>query len=324
MKAINDISFWQNTCDFETLKTKSAGVILRAGQGTWEDVKFQSFRDGAKLAGVPFGNYWYYDNDVAPKRQAEKWASIIGDDHGDLGCWLDLEDANPGEYKSYKHWWDCVAYFKQLKPNAVLGIYTRASYFDDPTFAIPVNHAFRNLPLWVAHYGALKPDMPKGWEDWLIWQYSENGDGHAHGVGSHRIDMNWYKGDIVEAPKEINKMPYSMTTMNTGTRIRKDHNTFAEVITSVSSGVTVSGSELWTAPADGNEVKKGDQWLKVTYNGFTGWMAYIHKGVAICKDFKEVTVTPTPDPEPVTTFPVKFTLTTPDGKSAEYQFVKVL
>jgi GH25 family lysozyme M1 (1,4-beta-N-acetylmuramidase) len=179
------------------MKTQSSGVILRAGQATWEDVCFQRFRDGAELAGFPYGNYWYFDNDVEPKRQAEKWAAIVGDRDGELGCWIDIEDSGSGQYGSYKYWWDCVAYFKQIKPSAVLGIYTRASYFNDPKYGVPLNHAFRNLPLWVAHYGASQPDMPKGWTDWLLWQFSENGDGHAHGVGSWRIDMNFYKGDIM-------------------------------------------------------------------------------------------------------------------------------
>lgn len=195
---LNDISKWQDTADFRIMRERSKGVILRAGpdSGAWEDRKFGGWRDQAESIGFPYGNYWYYLGNIHPKRQAEYWSQALGERHGELGCWLDLEDSRPGAYNSYTHWWDCVAYFKQLQPSAVLGIYTRASFFDDPKFQIPVNHAFRNLPLWVAHYGVSEPKLPKGWTDWLIWQYSENGDGHAHGVGSHRIDMNWYKGDI--------------------------------------------------------------------------------------------------------------------------------
>ena len=197
---VNDISFWQESADFAKMASLSNGVILRAGQGAWEDKRFQEFRNGAIVTGFPYGNYFYYDNDVHPKRQAEKWSSIIGREHGILGCWLDLEDSNPGQFGSYKSWWDCVAYFKQIQPEAVLGIYTRASYFNDPKYNVPVNHAFRNLPLWVAHYEVEKPTLPKGWSDWLLWQFSERGDGHAHGVGSHRIDMNWHRVEVGESP----------------------------------------------------------------------------------------------------------------------------
>ena len=190
---VNDISFWQDRADFERLKTLSQGVILRAGQGSWRDSKFATFRKDAKAAGIPFGNYFYYDNSYQPKRQAEKWAEVIDGDEGILGCWLDLEDTTPGEYGEYKDWWDCIAYFKQIKPEAVVGIYTRAEYFNSRA---PANHAFRNLPLWIAHYKTDKPALPKGWDTWLFWQYSAEGDGVAHGVGSKEIDMNYFNGTV--------------------------------------------------------------------------------------------------------------------------------
>ncbi len=122
---------------------------------------------------------------------------------------------------------------------------------------------------------------------------------------------------------------YSMTTIDpNGTRIRQDHNTFASILTKVNANVTVTGTEKWTAPADGVEVKANDVWVKVTYNGVTGWMAYIHKGQSICKNLVETT-TPT-DPAPIVGFPQSFIQTNNDpnhpdyGKRAEYVFVKVL
>ena len=89
---------------------------------------------------------------------------------------------------------------------------------------------------------------------------------------------------------------YEMTTISSGTRIRKEHNTFSTSIGSVGANVTVTGDELWTAPADGVEVKAGDKWLRLT-SPQVGWMAYTHKGVPICKDFKEIG-TPPPPPVP--------------------------
>jgi len=90
-----------------------------------------------------------------------------------------------------------------------------------------------------------------------------------------------------------------MTTISSNTRIRQDHNTSAAILTSVNANVTVTGTEKWTAPADGVEVKAGDVWVKVSYNGVTGWMAHVHKGQPICNNFKEVETTPPVDPAPV-------------------------
>lgn len=118
---------------------------------------------------------------------------------------------------------------------------------------------------------------------------------------------------------------YSMTPISSGTRLRVDHNTFSAVITSYGRGQLIVGHELWEAPADGSEVKKGDKWLHVTsVDGInlaeTGWMAYIHKGYPICEDFK-IIEEPNP-PGPV--FPESFTLVDPSGAKAEYVFVRII
>lgn len=110
---------------------------------------------------------------------------------------------------------------------------------------------------------------------------------------------------------------YNMTTISSNTRIRQDHNTSAAVLTSVNANVTVTGTEKWTAPADGVEVKAGDVWVKVSYNGVTGWMAYIHKGQQICKNLVEATPPPAP-PSTSPTFPEYFILTDPEGKTQRY------
>lgn len=124
---------------------------------------------------------------------------------------------------------------------------------------------------------------------------------------------------------------YSMTPINNGTRQRTDHNTFADVVASYGRGQIIAGDELWTANADGLEVKKGDMWVHVTHVDSqpvpNGWMAYVHKGYPICGSFKasDNPVEPPPVEEPVTpVFPESFTLTDPSGAQAEYVFVRIV
>lgn len=127
---------------------------------------------------------------------------------------------------------------------------------------------------------------------------------------------------------------YSMTPIDSGTRLRSDHNTFASQIDidpsmsgvqSFNRGDLLVGDELWEAPADGNEVKKGDKWVRVTHrNGVElvtkGWTAYIHKSTPICDNFNEITdeVSETP------IFPQSFILTDSNGAKAEYSFVRII
>jgi len=136
---------------------------------------------------------------------------------------------------------------------------------------------------------------------------------------------------------------YSMTPINNGTRLRKDHNVFALVIDvdtsaanvqSFNAGDVLTGDDLWEAPADGAEVKRLDKWVHVTHrNGVrlpeSGWTALVHKGVPVCNNFKVVETTPPPI-DPVVQFPQSYILTDNDpkspkyGKRAEYIFVKEL
>ena len=122
---------------------------------------------------------------------------------------------------------------------------------------------------------------------------------------------------------------YSMTPIDNGTRMRRDHNVFASNILSYNRGQVVICDEIWEAPADGSVAKKGDKWGKVvSVDGVDvaerGWMAIIHKGVPNCNNFKEVGIV-TPPPPPVTTFPQSYILTDPaTGKSAEFTFVREL
>lgn len=123
---------------------------------------------------------------------------------------------------------------------------------------------------------------------------------------------------------------YSATPLNNGTRIRKAHDVWGQVIVSVNKGVVIKGDEVWEAPANGNEVIKGDKWLHVTFIDdvpvdplIPHWIAIIHKGLPICNNFKEIVVVSPPDPN-VPVFPESFVLTDPSGAKAEYVFVKIL
>ncbi len=122
---------------------------------------------------------------------------------------------------------------------------------------------------------------------------------------------------------------YQMTTITSGTRLRKDHTTFADVVTSVNAGITVQGSEMWEAPADGSEVRKGDKWMLVfSVDGIRlsepNWMAYIHKGAPICRDFRTVEESPEEPPVVVPAFPDWYILEHPDGTRAKFDFVEIV
>lgn len=323
---IPDVSFWQDDpttplgIDFAKMKQKTNSVIIRAGQNLWVDNEFVISWKAAKEAGLWRGSYWFYDSRADPKRQAQLWISILGDDKGELPLWCDFEDQYNGAFAGWKHWFNFIEEAKRLAPNKQIGIYTGYYYWLEKTASAPIasKDYFRQYPLWIARYSATEPLIPYPWKDWTLWQYTDNGDGTPYGVESKNIDLNYYNGDEVKFKQQfsLSNLPdsppneeqennimarYSMTPIDNGTRLREDHNTFSKVITSYNRGQLVLGDEVWVAPADGAEVKKGDIWLKVlsvdgTNVPVRGWMAHIHKGQFICENFKEVIVAPPPPP----------------------------
>lgn len=320
-----DVSFYQDDpatpqgIDFVKMRGMTPYVIVRAGQNKWADRDVKKNWAAAKAAGLLRGSYWFYDSRVEPQGQAELWVSLLAHDLGELPLFCDFEDSYGGPFGRWRDWYDFLERLKALTPGKEIAIYTAYYYWKERTLGagIPITslNYFKQYPLWIANYGVAEPLIPLPWDTWLFWQFTSSGDGSQYGVESKEIDLSYFNGDLaafgrtygastssappLETPQE-NKMNYTMTTIYNITRIRKDHNTFAEVLTSVNANVTVSGDELWTAPADGAEVKKGDQWLHIAYGGFTGWMALTHKGEAVCKDLKEIGA-PVPPPVPTPT-----------------------
>jgi hypothetical protein len=89
-------------------------------------------------------------------------------------------------------------------------------------------------------------------------------------------------------------MIYQMKTITADTRIRSKSDTGGSVLGLIPANVVISGKELFTATkqlTNSNGVvyqKPGDKWVRVTYNGILGWVAYIHMGGFICTDFVEI------------------------------------
>lgn len=311
-----DVSFYQDDpttaagIDFVRMREGGAAfTIIRAGQNLWEDNEFDISWKAAKGI-LPRGSYFFYDSRVDPKQQARKYISCFADknDLGELPLWCDFEDTYNGAFGGWKNWYTFIEELKTLAPGKQIGIYTGYYYWRENTIgkAIPAEslNYFKQYPLWVAAYNLTGPDVPEPWTSWTLWQFTDNGNGALYGVESGNVDLNRFEGTLEEfralfgltdsLPNDGNgdasmTTQYSMIPLSSGTRLRADHNTFAGVINSYDNRDIIQGDEMWTAPADGSEVKKGDQWLHVTHvNGIElaedqkGWMAYIHKGYPIC------------------------------------------
>ena len=296
---------------------------MRSSQQLWIDPQFARSRSECVRVGLPFGIYHFYDDRASPGKQAEFVAGILAGQPQALEIFCDYERSYGGAYTGLPNVVSFMQRLEQLTGRQV-DFYTGYWWFLENSNAVANESQYNYLKerkLWLAAYtddntntGLQDVRIPKPWAKMNIWQYGTPAIGKSYGtVGSLEIDMNErLDGFILEPtqPTQENNMLYEMTTLstNSSTRIRKDHTTYATTLASIPASTVVAGDELWEAPADGDEVRKGDKWLHVTHVkgvelAVKGWTAYIHKGVAICKDFKDLSVTlpPTPTPAPVIT-----------------------
>ncbi len=210
MKKCPDVSYYQyryasngdieKYIDFQKMRGQVDSVIVRAGQNTWQDIAFTTSWLAAKEAGLQRGSYWFFDSRANPKRQAEKWVDALGNDAGELELWCDFEEKYGGLFGGMANWYDFTERVKTLLPHKQLGVYTGYYYWRENFKSESLQNYFGQYPLWIAAYNTDSPRIPSPWTDWLMWQYTDNGQGDLYGVPSGNIDLNYRRGEIVGNP----------------------------------------------------------------------------------------------------------------------------
>jgi GH25 family lysozyme M1 (1,4-beta-N-acetylmuramidase)/SH3-like domain-containing protein len=202
-----DISYYQDLpetpqgVDFNKMKGAADFVIIRAGQNLWQDPDFHENWSGSKLAGIPRGTYWFYDNRVEPVKQAEMWFQTLGGDLGELPLFADIEHQVAGQYFGWRQWYAFLERLRTLVGDKEIGIYSSPNYWREnaPNSSSQASELeyFHRYPLWIAHYGVDEPRIPEPWDgdEWLFWQFTSVGDGKAFGAESKGIDLNYFNGE---------------------------------------------------------------------------------------------------------------------------------
>jgi GH25 family lysozyme M1 (1,4-beta-N-acetylmuramidase)/uncharacterized protein YgiM (DUF1202 family) len=306
-----DVSFYQDDpetpqgINFVKMKESTEFVIVRAGQNLWIDPDFKYNYREAKLAGLRRGSYWFYDSRANPKRQAELWYQSLEGDLGELPLFADFEDSYGGQYKGWRQWFDFLERLKELVGSKEIAIYTAFYYWRDnaPNATTQASNLeyFHQYPLWIANYGATKPNIPKPWkaDEWLFWQFTEVGDGALYGVESKGIDLNYFNGDLETFKARfpagpVGPPPPPPPKPGPGTKHR----------------VTVAALRMRAGPGTNTEIigrlKQNDivveitantdrTWIKVTRSdGLVGWVSNEYLIVEEIPDAPP----PPPDPEP--------------------------
>ncbi|WEG13820.1 GH25 family lysozyme [Pullulanibacillus sp. KACC 23026] len=169
-----DVSHWQGEIQWE--KVKNAGmsfVYIKATEGTSvTDPCFSQNVKGAKQAGLMVGAYHFgrFKDGEKAEKEANHFAQIVKPFSLDLPPVLDIE-TNQGLSK--KDLSSAALVFRQrLKSqlSADCMLYT-STHFAKEHLDLTV----KKLPVWIAHYGVLTPKENGIWENWDVFQFSDQG-----------------------------------------------------------------------------------------------------------------------------------------------------
>ncbi len=174
-----DVSHYNGSVDWQ--KVKAAGYsfgIAKASEGMdFTDPMFTANWSNMKAAGIARGAYHFYVTEDDPKKQAEFFISIVSLQTGDLIPVVDIETLGQGTESRltdrFKQFLDILQKHYGVKPI----IYTDRNFWDTN-----LNDQFGSYPLWIAEYGVEKPELPNGWKNWTLWQWSQ--DTQVPGVDS--------------------------------------------------------------------------------------------------------------------------------------------
>jgi lysozyme len=203
---VSDFSFWQDD-DYTPYKIDFSiayragldGTILRAGQNVWADEDFLDYCKNADDAGLPRGAYWFFDSRVSPIPQADLFADLIkrAGNFPPLGLWGDYEENYGGAYGGEKHFKIFMDRLQEKFPGKLIGVYTGPDYWRTHTSLLGRLY-FQKFPLWIANYKVSQPSIPGPWraDEWILWQYTAEGDGRTFGAESEEVDLNYFNGNL--------------------------------------------------------------------------------------------------------------------------------
>ena len=187
MKGI-DIASYQTSVDFKKVKNSGIEIVyIKATEGlTYENPLLKSQYNGAKSAGLKIGFYHFLRNND-PVLEAKHFLSAIVGFKADCRDAIDIESGSGGTITHTSSNVRLFADYLILKGRQV------CLYTNDYFYANNLNNSVKNIPLWVAHYGAAKPNAV----NYIGFQYTDTGS--VNGI-SGPIDLSEFKTAIFVGP----------------------------------------------------------------------------------------------------------------------------
>lgn len=260
---IIDVSEHNGKLDWEKLKPQIEGAIIRCGFGSdytkQDDAYYSRNVSECERLGIPYGVYIYsYANTVAKAKSEASHVKRLVEGHKlSFPIFYDLEEEKYSSYatKMAETWMAEMSGFD-------VGIYANVNWWKNYIKCDCKNK-------WVAYWGKTQPSI----SNMVLWQYSENGK--VAGISGFDLNKNISlpipQPEPQPTPEPPKPEPTSedagiwKTTAVHGLNMRTGAGTNNSIITCIPNGSQVACYG-----------ESSGDWLKVTWNGKTGWC---------CKDY---------------------------------------
>lgn len=194
-----DVSHWSGEIDWEDIDLdKVEFVFAKSTEGsTGIDEQFETFKRGAKSAGIPFGAYHFFSTKSDPVEQAQHFLLNGSVQTGSLPPVLDIEQTSGSVskeqlQKSALIWLQEVESQTGCRPL----VYASLSFYNEN-----MGSSLTEYGLWIAKYS--EPlELPDNVTDWVFWQYTN--DQRIKGVPGD-VDLNRFNGSA----RDLNKLKCS-------------------------------------------------------------------------------------------------------------------
>eukprot|EP00037_Helgoeca_nana_P000118 m.20273 g.20273 ORF g.20273 m.20273 type:complete len:327 (-) comp10173_c0_seq1:115-1095(-) len=194
-----DVSSYQGDVNWKDVKAARAGFgIVKATEGlSVKDAYFSKNWAGMREAGIAArGAYHFGHPGESATAQADTFTRTVGKVSSGEFYVLDIETATSkargnltalADVASWSADFVKAVMSSQGVPPRKVWVYTGAWFWDPNAGG---SSALSAHPLWVSGYSA-EPPMPKGWDSWTMWQYTDKGS--ISGV-SGASDMSKFHG----------------------------------------------------------------------------------------------------------------------------------
>lgn len=293
-----DISDWDDSPEIpggiNFAKMHGAGArfcIHRRNHGPWADTIYPVDWPKIHTPGEMYrAAYDYLTWDRTGVQQAQAFLELLGGDYGDIPPIADYEcrvnvPASKGYMRQQLVDWLFTVYQAILRDGwkfrleSVFG--NRPLIYTSPYYWLEYGSSdqyWKQYGLWIANYYVEQPYIPAPWTDWVLWQYTDRGDGHAYGVEALEIDLNWYNGtlpDFVPDPTPPPTPPPGgfMVTYKVIKAVnqRVDHTLSGNVIQTLPVGAVLACDDVWVGSKQAWAHAKAP-------DGRLGWVAICYSG----------------------------------------------